>query len=445
MNKTLSERDLNHFWHPCTQMKDHESLPLIEIALADKCYLKTYSGEKLFDAISSWWCKILGHGHPQLKTALVKQCEKMEHVMMAGTTNETIVGLSEMLAALLPPLSKVFYASDGSSAVEIALKMSLHSRKILSQTQRKKFAALSNGYHGETIGALSVSDLGEYKLPYQDLLFTTTFIDNIPYVNSIQDPLWQDCSAYWEKIEKKLALVADELTAIIVEPIVQGAGGMRIYSADFLKRLRAWSAAHGIHLIADEIMTGLGRTGKMLACEHAEITPDFLCLSKGLTAGWLPMSAVLTTQTIYDYFYDDYEKGKSFLHSHTFSGNALAAAIACETLDIIQQTHLVKYAVSMGDKMRQYFAEFSEKFYFLKNIRGIGAIIAADISWSSHKRLSTIVAHHALKHGIFLRTLGNTLYWFPPLITEKHDLELLKNATENILKDLEMNHIRFHV
>ena len=297
---------------------------------AYQSHLHLHDGRKIIDAISSWWCKSLGHQHPRLKRALLAQVEKFEHVILANTTNETIVHLTEKLAQLMPSLNKVMYASDGSCAVEMAMKMSLHARQIEGKHQRKLFIALENGYHGETAGALSVSDLGLYRAPYQDMLFDTKLILSLPYVTGAHDPLWSDCESHWEKIENQLKPFAESATAVILEPIMQGAAGMKIYSQDFLKRLRHWTHEHGIHLIADEIMTGIGRTGKMLACEHANIEPDFICLSKGLTSGWLPLSAMLTRSAIYDLFYDDYASGKSFLHSHTHSGNVLAASVAIE-------------------------------------------------------------------------------------------------------------------
>ncbi len=433
--ENLHARALKNTWHPCSQMKDHEIMPLLEIASAQGCYFKTNDGSYILDAISSWWCKSLGHGHPRLKLALMKQLDQFEHVILAGTTNNTIVNLSEKLTSLMPELNKVFFASDGSSAIEIALKMSLHAHQITGEPQRTRFLALENGYHGETIGALSVSDLGLYKSPYKSLLFPTTFIRNIPYVTGLDDPLWNDCHLQWNEIEKQLMNDVGQLSAIILEPIVQGSGGMKIYSADFLKRLSHWAKNHGVHLIADEIMTGMGRTGKILACEHASIVPDFLCLSKGLTSGFLPMSTVLTTQKIYNYFYDDYETGKSFLHSHTFSGNALAAAVAYETLLIMQSESILDRATSIGKCMLNNMHSLANELGVLKNVRGIGAIVAADLPDDIRvPRLSLQIAMRAAKQGVFLRLIGRTLYWMPPLIAEENDLNLLYQVTRNVLK-----------
>lgn len=430
MQPTLIERDLNHVWHPCSQMKDYEVFKPLAIAQANGSWLTLQDGRKVIDAISSWWCKSLGHQHPRLKQALLRQLDQFEHVILANTTNETIVTLSEKLANLTTSLNKVFYASEGSSAVEIALKMSLQAQQLRGEPQRQTFVALTNGYHGETMGALSVSDVGLYRVPYESLLFETMFIAP-PYINGIHDPLWHDSQSAWSLIEQKLAPLANKIAAIIVEPIVQGAGGMKIYSQDFLKRLRVYTQQHGIHLIADEIMTGIGRTGKMLACEHAGIEPDFLCLSKGLTSGWLPLSAVLTKQTIYDLFYDDYATGKSFLHSHTFSGNALAASVACEVLRVMEEERICERATRIGQIMLENMHDISERTQKLNNVRGIGAMVAADLTVQAPgQRHGFALYQQAVKLGALLRPLGNTVYWLPPLNTDDQTLADLKAITE---------------
>lgn len=326
-------------------------------------------------------------------------------------------------------LNKVFYASEGSSAVEIALKMSLHTRFNQGDLQRKHFIALKNGYHGETLGALSVSDVGLYRKPYEALLFETHFID-VPYVSGAHDILWHDARQAWSQIVKSLEPYADTTTAIIIEPILQGAGGMKIVSPDFLSRLARWAKHHNIHLIADEIMTGFGRTGKMLASEHAGIAPDFICVSKGLTSGCLPLSAVITTDAIYEIFYDDYHTNKAFLHSHTHSGNALAASVALATLNVIQQDNLCDRANQLQSLMMANLKEISDKTGKLKNLRGIGAMVAADlITEDNNRRLGYDVFREAVKLGAFLRPLGNTIYWLPPLIIEQNTVEDLKNIT----------------
>jgi len=336
-----------------------------------------------------------------------------------------------------PELNKVFYASDGSCAVEIALKLSLHSRKIMGENKKTGVIALSNGYHGETIGALSVSDLGRFKTPYQDFLFTSTMIQNLPYVLDQQDSVWNNCEDYWVKIIPELEKLKDQTTAIIFEPIVQGSAGMKIISADFFTRLNQFAKAHGIHLIADEIMTGLGRTGKLLACEYAPIQPDFVCLSKSLTAGFLPMSAVIMSNQIYEIFYDhdsSHNPEKSFLHSHTYSGNALAVSVALENLKIIQEENICLKARNLQIKMQASFKNISDQTGCFNNIRGIGGIIAADLSLKKLRPefLKTFF-NRGVQSGILLRPLGETLYWFPPLNISEETLGEMEQATLALL------------
>lgn len=435
----LINRDQQYIWHPCSQMKDYEAFPPLIIKKAYGPYIELTNGRRIIDAISSWWCKSLGHNHPRLKSALKAQLEDFEHVIFANSTYEIIVQLSEKLGSLCPGLNKVFYASEGSSAVEIALKMSLHAQQLLGQNQRTQFTSLKNGYHGETFMALGLSDLGLYRKAYEAHLIKPNFIQNIPYVHSSLDPLWNDCSAIWPSIENQLEKQVTNLAAIIVEPIAQGAGGMKIYSQDFLRRLRKWTKTHGIYLIADEIMTGLGRTGRCLASEHAQIKPDFICLSKGLTSGWLPMSAVLTHTEIYNLFYDDYSSGKGFLHSHTFSGNALAAAVALECLKILEDEKIVQQVQEKEIILKKFMCEINTNTQRLINIRGIGAIVAADLKLTEkekNQRIGYQIFQKALQMGAWLRPLGNTIYWLPPLNTPLVTLEELRDITELSIKKI---------
>ncbi|MBA3661143.1 MAG: adenosylmethionine--8-amino-7-oxononanoate transaminase [Gammaproteobacteria bacterium] len=418
-----------HLWHPCSQMKDYEIFKPLCIKQARGSYIELTDGKKIIDAISSWWCKSLGHNHPRLKAALLNQLDYFEHVILANTTNELIVNLSTQLAQLMSTLKKVFYASDGSCAVEIALKMSLHARFILGDSKRTQFIALRNSYHGETIGALSVSDLGMYQAPYSPLLFKTHYITPV-YVSGINDPLWHDCGAYWEDIELQLAPFCKIATALIVEPIVQAAGNMKIYSQDFLKRLRLWTEQHHVHLIADEIMTGLGRTGKMLACEHANIEPDFLCLGKNLTSGWLPLSAVLTRDDIYYLFYDDYQTGKAFLHSHTFSGNALAASVALAALQVLKDESIINHTHHLQLAMNTAMHEVAKITQCITGMRGIGAMVAAELNThETRSRVGFEITRKASELGALIRPLGRTLYWTPPLNTPIATIETLKQIT----------------
>lgn len=429
-------RDLKHNWHPCSQMKDYESFPPMLIKSAYQSYIELQNGHRLIDAISSWWCKSLGHKHPKLQAALKTQMEHFEHVIFANTTSEALIKFAEKVSTLSPGLDKVLYASDGSCAVEMALKMSLHSRLITGQTQRKTFMALENSYHGETLLALSVSDLGRFRDPYASILIPTPFLKGIPYVSGVHDPLWQDCSAYWPRIEAQLNEHKDSLTAIIVEPIVQGSAGMRVYSADFLKRLRAWTKQHDVHLVADEIMTGLYRTGRALAIDHAGIQPDFLCLAKGLTGGFLPLSVTLTTSNIYELFYDDYAKGKTFIHSHTHSGNVLAAAVGCAVFEAMAEEKISEKMSAFEQTLQRLFERVSTETQALEPIRGIGGIVAADLkNPQRHFRLGYQVYQEAVRLGALLRPLGNTVYWLPPLNADRQVLEALADITREAISN----------
>lgn len=435
MIENIQQKALNHIWYPCSQMKDYEQLPPIHVEKAKGSYLYLKDNSKVIDAISSWWCKSLGHQHPKIKQAIKEQLDCYEHIIGTNTISPPLIKLSETLCQLTPTLNKVFYAGDGSCAIEVAMKMSLHSRKILKQHKRTKFISLSNGYHGETLATLSVSDVGIYKNAYRELCFPCIHITDLPYVNSTDDPLWHDASSHWPKIEKQLLTLKETATAIIFEPILQGAGGMRIYSADLLKRIAEFANRHNIHLIADEIMTGFGRTGKTLACEHAQITPDFICLSKGLTAGTLPLSAILTSDDIYTLFYDDYETGKSFLHSNTFGGNALAAAAANAAIEVYQQDNISNKAQLIGQQMRNAMGQVKIQTGSLTNIRQIGAMVAADLNLLI-PRAGFKLFNEAIKLGAFLRPLGNTIYWLPPLNTEQHTIDELSEITIKAIHNL---------
>ena len=421
-------KDLAHIWHPCTPMKTFEEYPPLIVTQALGSYLETSAGT-VIDAISSWWCKSLGHRHPRIIAAIQEQLKHFEHVIAANTTHKSLALFGEHLAEITHK-QHVFFASDGSSAVEIALKLVLHAKQLQGQAQRYSFIALENAYHGETLGALSVSDLGIYKKPYQGYGVSCNILRHIPYVTGPEDPLWINCENVWPALLQQLECCKTTACAIIIEPIVQGAGGMLCYSADFLYRLAQWAKVNDIYLIADEIMTGIGRTGAWLAAEHAAIDPDIICLSKGLSAGALPMSCVAVDQAIYTLFYHTNTADGWFLHSHTHSANALAVAAALATLQVITEMHLLSRAVILGQQMRCAFVEISALTGgCLKNIRSIGAWVAADWENPSHPHLNAKFVDIALKNGALLRPIDNTLYWLPPLTTEDHTIDQLFEIT----------------
>ncbi len=434
--QTTKNDPLAHLWYPCSQMKDYQDFPPVMIKSALGSVLTTNNGHEIIDAISSWWCKSLGHRHPRIVNAFQKQLEKYEHIIGTNTVNPLLVTLSEKLSSLHPNLTKVFYGGDGSMAVEIAMKMSIHSRKLLGESERSGFVALKNGYHGETLATLGVSDVGLYKAPYDSHCLPCTYIQEIPYVSGEDDPLWEDCSEFWPSIEKQLDKVKKSTTAIILEPILQGAAGMCIYSADFLKRIAEYAKSNGIHLICDEIMTGFGRTGKALALEHANIQADFICLSKALTAGSLAMSAVVTSDKIYQLFYDDYDTGNAFLHSNTYCGNALAAAVAIEALTIYEEENIYNQAEKLGQYMVSQLNDIQKTTNAFTNVRHIGAMVAADLK-STKKRAGQQLFKLAMQSGAFLRPLGKSFYWLPPLNSPFSIIDKLADITEASLRSLD--------
>jgi adenosylmethionine---8-amino-7-oxononanoate aminotransferase len=423
----MAARDLKVLWHPCTQMKDHEFLPLIPIKRGSGVYLEDFDENRYIDAVSSWWVNIFGHANPRIGSAVAAQLETLEHVILAGFTHEPVVRLSERLVTLTPEgLTRCFYADNGSSAVEVALKMSYHAHKN-GGSERPIFASLSNSYHGETIGALSVGDVELYKETYEPLL-----------IRSVQTPVPKDQSeaAAMTAAEAFEALCADrggEIAALIVEPLIQGAGGMHMYHPRYLAEARRICDRYGIHLIADEIMSGFGRTGTMFGVEQAGITPDFICLSKGLTGGYLPLSAVVTTDAIYDAFYCDYNLYKAFLHSHSYTGNALACAAANATLDIFESDDVI----AANRETAAYMAQKLDAFASLPqvgSIRQTGMVAAIDLKgYDPKERIGLKVYEYGLKQGVLLRPLGATVYFMPPYVITREEIDtVMRTAYEAI-------------
>ncbi len=429
-------------------MRDYLDFPPLEIVGARGCRLTLADGGILLDAISSWWCKSLGHGHPHLRAAVVDQLDRFEHVIVANTTNAGLVRLCERLLAVgngapaaayaadAPPgrreghFGKVFLADNGSTAVEIALKMAIQAQAQRGQAGRTRFASLRNGYHGETLATLSVGDCGLYAAPYQALLFPVAKLDGIPYRSGPDDPRWLDASAEWPAIEAALAPRARELAAIVYEPVLQAAGQMQLYSPDLLRRLRAWSRAHDVLLIADEIAAGMGRCGAMLASHLApaalpdslpDLLPDFAVLSKGLTGGFLPLSAVLTTDAIAALFDADYGDGRAFLHSNTYTGNALGVAAANAALDVYAGEGILERVAAHGPELRRALATLAARRPYLRDVRGCGMMAAVDLRAADgapldpKRRTGYRVYREAVRRGALLRPIGDTLYLFPPL------------------------------
>ncbi len=432
--QALAVRDLKVLWHPCTQMHDHETVPMVPIARGEGAWLIDADGHRLLDAISSWWVNLFGHGHPRIARAIGEQAERLEQVILAGFTHEPAIRLAEGLLALAPSgLARVFYADNGSSAIEVALKMSFHYWRNHGASGKTRFMALGGGYHGETLGALSVTDVPLYRETYRPLLMQPLFA---PSPDSYLAATGESAEAYADRaadaLDQLLAEHAATLAALILEPLVQGAAGMRMYPARYLARARAACDRHGVHLIADEIMVGFGRTGTLFACEQAAITPDFLCLSKGITGGFLPLSAVLTTQPVFDAFYAEYQSGRAFLHSHSYTGNALACAAACEVLAMFREEPWLQQNRASAACLGAALDRFREHPN-VADVRQTGMIAAIELVRDRHsrepfdwrERRGLAVYRHALERGVLLRPLGNVVYFLPPYCIDADEIELM--------------------
>jgi len=437
-NAPLAARDLAHVWHPCTQMREHEAqLPLIPIVRGDGAWLIDADGKRYFDGISSWWSCLFGHANPRIAAAIAEQAARLNHVMLAGFTHEPALQLAEELVRIVPPgLTRVSYASDGASAVEIALKMSFHYWRNAGQPQRTRFIALANAYHGETLGALAVSDLPLYREVYGPLLFDPIVAPSPDWLDAESGETHDDVAR--RRLGDMRALLerhARETCAVIVEPLVQCSGGMRMHAPPYLSGLRALCDEFDVHLIADEIAVGFGRTGSMFACEQAAITPDFLCLSKGLTGGALPLSAVLTTDKIYAAFLGDYAANNAFLHSHTFSGNPIACAAALASLSIFRDEPVLERNRALAAHLAMRLEPLREHPH-VANLRQTGWIAAFDLvrdkatcsAWPAAERRGRRFYTHALERGVLLRPLGDTVYFLPPYCIGTADIDCMVEA-----------------
>ncbi len=444
--KNWAEKDLEYIWHPCSQMKDYEELKPIVIKKGEGIYLYDIEGNKYLDVISSWWCNLLGHCNPVINKAVKKQIDELEHVIFANFTHTQAIRLCERLSKILPQgLCKFNFTDNGSSAIEAAMKVSFQYHQQTGNLQKTKFMALTDAYHGETIGALSAGDCDLYTKLYKPILMDIKKVKapdcyRCPYGKN-RDNCTCEC---FEHAKKAFEENGEETSAILVEPLLQGSAGMKIYPPLYLKKLRELCDKYNVNLIADEIATGFGRTGKMFAFEHAKVSPDIMCLSKGLTGGYMPMALFVTTQKIYDAFYADYNTGKAFMHSHTYSGNPLACSAANAVLDILEDGKVLKNAQENG----KYFNSLiKEKFLNHKNIgevRNIGLINAIEIvkntqtkeSFDNKLRIGYQIYKKALKHGVILRPLGDVIYFNPPLIIEKNDMDYAVNTAFECLNEV---------
>ena len=444
---SLEERDLELIWHPCSQMKDYEGFPPIVIDHGKGVWLYDIHGKKYLDIISSWWANLLGHANEKINGAIKAQLDRLEHVIFANFSHEPAIRVAEALADIVPSRLKKFHFNDnGSAAVECALKMCFQFYLQTGKPEKQHFMCLTEGYHGETIGALSVGNVDIYTEIYRPMMMKT-FPVKAPDCYRCPHGLHREncqCQCFAEA-ERVFEAHARETAAIIVEPLLQGSAGMRVYPPLYLKKLRALCDAYDVKLIADEIATGFGRTGKMFACDHAEISPDVMCLSKGLTGGYLPMSVTCVSQEIYDAFYADYGEGKAFLHSHTYAGNPIGCAAALAVQDIFREENILSVANDNARWLTGAMEEAFGKHPHVGEIRHIGLIHAIELvedrekklPFAAKKRLGYTVYKRALQHGLLLRPLGDVLYFNPPINITREELgtaiSMAREAMDEVL------------
>lgn len=440
---SLQTKDLQHVWHPCSQMKDYEEFPPIVIKRGKGVWLYDEHGNRYLDAVSSWWVNLFGHANPRLSQALTEQAFTLEHAIFANFTHEPAVKVAEKLVELTPDgLNKVFYADNGSSAIEVALKMSFQYHMQSGKQTKKRFLALTDAYHGETLGALSVGGVDLYNEVYKPLLLDTVRAQGpncfrCPFNEQPESCLAQ-CISY---VEEELVHLHEEITAVIIEPLIQAAAGMKMYPPIYLKRLRELCTKYDVHLIADEIAVGFGRTGTLFACEQAGISPDFMCLSKGLTGGYLPLSAVLTTDKVYEVFYDDYGTMKAFLHSHSYTGNPLACRVALEVLTIFEEENFIERIQQKSKRMRELALEAFSSIPYVGEYRQMGLVGAIELvsnqdtkePFLGDERIGYQIYKRALVKGLLIRPLGNILYFMPPYIISDEEMQFMIGTTKETI------------
>ena len=441
----LQKKDLQYIFHPCSQMKDYENLPPMVIKKAEGVYLEDEFGNRYMDCVSSWWVNLFGHCNPRINKVIKEQIDKLEHVLFVNFSHEAGIELVEELAKVVPKgIEKFLFADNGSSSIEMALKLSFQYHQQNGNSKKTKFISLSNAYHGETVGALGVGDVDIFTKTYRPLIKEGLKADKPECFRCLYGKNFYNCEAEcFERTEKLIEEYRDEIAAVIIEPVVQGAAGMKIYSPKYIVKLRELTKKYGIHLIADEIAVGFGRTGKMFAMEHAGVSPDIICMSKGLTAGYYPMAIVGITQDIYDGFYADYLEGKSFLHSHTYSGNPIGCRIALEVLKIFKDENILEMVNRKGEYLRKRAQELFKDHENIGEYRHIGMIGALEFVknketkelFPSEERVGYEIYKIALKKGALLRPLGNVIYFMPPYIITEEEIDKMLNICKESIEE----------
>jgi adenosylmethionine-8-amino-7-oxononanoate aminotransferase len=425
-NLRLSERSRAAVWHPCTQMKRHEREPLLPIVRGEGVWLVDAEGRRYIDGVSSWWVNLFGHGHAGITAALKDQLDRIGHVMLAGLTHEPVIELSERLGRLTG-LGHASYGSDGASATEIALKMSAHSWRNCGRPRKTEFIGLAGGYHGETVGALSVTDIALFREAYGPLVRLSA---TVPSPDARQAAPGEDAKAFARRQAQALQAYLEQhherTAAFIVEPLVQCAAGFAMHDPEYLRLARELCDRYEVHLIVDEIAVGFGRTGTLFAHQQAGIRPDFICLSKGLTGGYLPLSAVLTTDAVYEAFYDD-RTARGFLHSHSYTGNPLACRAALAVLDVFEHEAVLARNLGTAERLTQLAAPLTNDPR-VRHARRLGMMWAWDVV-TDDPAFSARFHQAALAEGLLLRPIGSTLYFMPPYVIDEAAMRQLVDGS----------------
>ncbi len=423
--------DAAHVWHPYTQMAT--APPPLPVVRAEGVYLHLADGRRLLDGISSWWVNIHGHNHPRLNRALAQQAERLAQVIFAGFTHEPAARLAGELARRAPRgLPRVFYSDDGSTAVEVALKMAVQSFRQRGETQRRLFVAFDDAYHGDTFGAMAAGGVTPFHGVFSDLFFE---------VRRAATPVSRARGSVSPSLAEILDSEGERVAAVIVEPILQGAGGMLISPPEFLAEIRRETTRHGIPLIADEIFTGFGRTGRMFACEHADITPDLLCVSKALTGGYLPLAATLASEEIYSAFLSS-DRSRTFFHGHSYTGNALACAVALESLALFDEEdrlNRIGEISALFSERLDHLAKHSRLGSRIAQVRALGGLAAIELVSERGGYLEPLgprLAAAFLERGLLLRPLGNVLYFLPPYVITNDEIARGFDTIEEVLMDV---------
>ncbi len=419
-------------WHPYTQMSSHAAEPPLRVERAEGLFLFDADGNRYYDAISSWWCVVHGHGHPRIREAAARQMERLDHVLFAGVTHESAELLSERLVSLAPEgLTRVFFSDNGSTAVEVALKMSLQYWRNVGRPEKTRFACLDLGYHGDTTGCMSVSGVEAFLRSFRPILFPARRVP-APYCYRCPMGLTHPgCGvACVREMEKALEEGEGKIAAVILEPLLMAAGGMIVYPPEFLAEAARLARSFDAHLIVDEVATGFGRTGTMFACERAGVSPDFLCLSKGLTSGTMPFAATLATERVYEAFLGEPDSGKTFYHGHTYTANPVGCAVALASLDLFEENEVLDHVGSLSPRLGDAARALAD-LPFVGDVRHIGMVAALELVKDKESReplpgtapLFRAIRAEALRRGLFLRPLGNVVYLFLPQCTTAGELE----------------------